>query len=88
MAGYVVACSVEILGNADRSSLIGRALLKDTSFVVRICQDEKDILQYRNIELLAEHAGGLFIGLLCHVVYQFDAHYETDTFNITIVMAV
>lgn len=57
-----------------------------TSLVIRICQNKKDILQDREVELLEEHARGLRIRIFGHVVYQLNAHAQTGILYLSIVV--
>lgn len=57
-----------------------------TSLVIWVCQNKEHILQYGEVELLEEHARGLRIRILGHVVYQLDAHAQTGILHLSIVM--
>lgn len=59
---------------------------KPTSFVVCVCEDEEDILKDSDEELLEKLTGNLGIGLLGHVVHEFDAHIKTSILDLTIVV--
>ena len=57
-----------------------------TSFVVRVREDEEDVLKYCNEELLEELVRDLSIGLLSHIIHELNAHGETGIFNLAVVV--
>lgn len=54
--------------------------------MIRVGQNKENILQYRDVELLEEHARGLRVGVLSHIVHQLNTHAKTGSLDFTIIM--